>query len=1305
LKSVPRDLAAGAVVVSLVLLAFSPWWVGHRLFAPLDVLHELYAPWNEGVAEPEVHNHFTSDAITQYLVYQQLADRSYAEDGFVGWSDLTGGGRPEYANTMALYGDWTMQLHRVFGFWTAWHLGLMAQLIIAGLGMLVFLRSQGMSRGIGVVGAIAYAANTQFVLWAYHRWQLGAFAWVPWLAWAILTHGPGPQGEGRRRTWILAPAFLALALLGGNLQTNVFTLVVVLALWLGTGRAHTRQFLAWTALGLGLAAFALLPDALALLETTGVSRGRVGLGYPDGPLQALWSALFIPLQAFPSLLGTPRSMDLTKVLALELSAIAFFGFLPTLVAYRAAFMRQAPAAARWLIALGLLIPLTPLAGLLYHRVQLLFVFGGVWAFAWYWENAREDVALRRLPYAVAALLGLWLAASVATVVLEPRLTEMLQAAVRARIAGAGAGEAGNAYPHWMLERATRLLPELRIWHPRQLAVVLALVGSLVALRRRGQRGADLLVGAAVTIELAAFAAGWVTFADPVRYPPYPLTPELAALRERVGDGRVFVQDSSRTFFPTNTLAMYGIATIQEYESVEVKGMWQQAGHPSDAASLARAGVTHTLSRPGVRPGPGWTPDYEGRGFVLWKNDHPAPRYAAEGGGGVTLVSSTFNRRQLEVAPSTSRIRVAENWSEGWRFRVAAGAWQPVQRATDGSMLLPLAPSGEPPGEPSGDLAEGPLVVDMEYAPARRVLGLWISGAALLATLTVAMTRAFAGRRRRRPERGLAATVATVAILFATLLPATLLLPVPGAAQATPYVPPLDPAYRDLDALVATGLVRGLVLGQRPYSRMTFARAVSEARGRIEEDGHVPSPRVREALQRLEAGFAAEHALLCASGGEACPRAEAYAHVRRAGVDLAAAEAPARAIPTSYAPGREYLDADVSPFLQSAQGRAMAPEGWTLGAEGVLDFALGKRVAGQLQPRAWASSGDDGGRADATLLDAYLRAVFGNLSLDVGRNHAPHGHARVYGPVVSNNPRALDMVRLTMEEPRRLPWVLRGLGPVRAAVWAADMGQEQDTPGSKLFVVEAAWHPHHDLELGGALLNRQFGKGAPEATFMEHLRDLLFLERRPFLPFTPNPEISDKVLAVDARLGLPSLGAQLYVEGMTTDDHNLFSDIREGLWGNAAWTGGLDVSGLGGDGRIDVWLEATRAGARAYTHHQFTSGMALDRRIMGTPLGPLGTGVQGGLVWNGPTETLELGAAWERYSGDAYEEEPEWHTFPRVADNPDEIRVRTTLDWIRQPAVPGLRTTVRLGYEHVTRFDFTERSRSDFIAQVGVGWGW
>ena len=86
-------------------------------------------------------------------------------------------------------------------------------------------------------------------------------------------------------------------------------------------------------------------------------------------------------------------------------------------------------------------------------------------------------------------------------------------------------------------------------------------------------------------------------------------------------------------------------------------------------------------------------------------------------------------------------------------------------------------------------------------------------------------------------------------------------------------------------------------------------------------------------------------------------------------------------------------------------------------------------------------------------------------------------------------------------------------------------------------------------------------------------------------------------------------------------------------------------------------------------------------------------------------------AWELYSGD------DWHVgripggglwdwdWTLLADNPDEIRKRITVDWTHLADGGGVETSIRLGYEHVTRYAFGDENRSNFLAQVKVGYIW
>jgi hypothetical protein len=755
------------VLVALCVLAFAPWWAGGRIFAPFDLLNEAYQPWASGTY-PQIHNHFTGDVLTQYLPYRRIAERSFAEDGQIGWSTLTFGGRPEYANTMAAYGDWTMQLHRFFDFWTAWHLGLLGQFLIAALGMYALLRAQQLIPLVALLGACAFIASSQIVFVVYHRWHLAAFAWVPWLLWAIFGHR-----SGRRWCWPLVPGFGALALVGGNLQTNIFVVLAVFAVWIGLLRQDARgaarlrttgHMLLWMLLAAGLAGFALLPEVLVYLDAADLAAARNAPGYAAGPVQPLFALLLLPAQLFPTLLGGPGTIDLLKAVGLELIDVAYFGLFLMLLAYRGVLLGGVPATPRVLMAMGLLLPLTPFVGSLYHRVQLLFILGGIWAALWWWQHATErELAgfVRRVSAVLAVLGGLWLVASLLSLLLHDALTTRIESIVAARIATGQAGTLG-VYPEWRLDGARRLIPELRIWHPRQLLFVGTTVATLLALhvrRSAGLRVATLVLVCALLVDFGAFTRGWVTTVDPARHPPYPQVPDLAVLQQRVGDGRVHIAyDGPPVFLPPNTLSMYGVAAIQQFETVTLHGMWSRLGFAGDALALGQMAVTHAVSQPNEQLGAGWTLDYAGDRLAVWRNDAALPHYLALSGaaadawptggdvrhgrdpgalpvaGDVAVHGATMNRRALLVPAGTQLLRIAENWSEGWQARVGAGAWRSVAAGVDLSMVVPIPNNRES------------TVVELRYRPGRRTLGRWLTFISLLVTGSGALLYGLHGRR-------------------------------------------------------------------------------------------------------------------------------------------------------------------------------------------------------------------------------------------------------------------------------------------------------------------------------------------------------------------------------------------------------------------------------------------------------------------------------------------------------------------------------------------------------------------------------
>lgn len=743
--------AAGCVLA--VLLWFSPWWAGGKNLAALDLLHERMSPWAEaGGGSGNVANHMVSDNATQYLIYRRIAERDYTREGRVGWSSLTYGGTAQHANTMALYDDWTMQLHRWLPFWTAWHLGLMGQVLVAALGMLAFLRGRKVGAGWAFVGALLWALNSQFVTWAHHRWALGSFCWLGWVL-----AGIDASSRGSRWAGATVPVTLALGFLGGTLQHMALLVLAVICRWaeevpdagkdLRAQAERLGRYAGWGLLALGLSAFSWLPAVEGFLVTNrlGIHTGLHGNAeagvYPEGWLQPIFNAAAYPLQVFPWLLGRAGTLDLLKLFKSDLFYVAYVGTLPGIVAFLAVFWRRTPRLARILILAGLLLPLTPLVRPLYQRLFLLFLFGAVYAFADFMTHGagstREKLG-RWLGRGAAAATAMWLVASVA-MTLVPGLEERFVAAVTERLTGSTFGY----YREWMAGRVRTFWEESKVWHPASLAALGLLFAAAIGLKWTGsgdirrQRRGRILVGAAAVLEVTFFAARWVAWSDAERYPAYPETPEVVAIRERAGeDGRVITLPHTEfhmalTPFVSNTLAAYGIASLQGYDSIVPDGMAMRLQQKADPREVARAGVTHLITWPGNPDVPeGWQRVWENGKMELYENPFRVPKTAGfedepavagfVGGADVEVMAlqeetGLENDRRFRVPAGVGAVRLAENEADGWEFRIDGGAWRDVAAAPDASMMLDL-----------GGAAGAERLVEMRYRPPLRRIGGWIA---------------------------------------------------------------------------------------------------------------------------------------------------------------------------------------------------------------------------------------------------------------------------------------------------------------------------------------------------------------------------------------------------------------------------------------------------------------------------------------------------------------------------------------------------------------------------------------------------
>ena len=354
----PYFLAA-ALWLAMVVVFFWPVILQDKVIAPLDIVESLLRPWATS-EKIEVHNAFTYDAISQYLPYDYSVYQSLQQDGYTGWNPYTHSGSSIVENTMICPGDWHHHLYRFLSFWTAWNAGILLQFTLAGLGMLLLLRDQKIPAAYALIGVVAFAFYSQFILWIQHRWVLGAMCWAPWILWSLFR-----AKKAGRIVDLPSVAFIALAFRGGHLQACVFVVLLVAFIALAEWWEHPEKwrikpvFQILLPYGVsGVFARDSLPRRVHRNDSSVSPRwqGAIGASVVQQPHGSPYSRHrhHPHPDGFP-----PRAWMSPDFFGVSLFSIKFAGAFTLIMAALACLKRQAPTAAKLLFLLGLILPFTP----------------------------------------------------------------------------------------------------------------------------------------------------------------------------------------------------------------------------------------------------------------------------------------------------------------------------------------------------------------------------------------------------------------------------------------------------------------------------------------------------------------------------------------------------------------------------------------------------------------------------------------------------------------------------------------------------------------------------------------------------------------------------------------------------------------------------------------------------------------------------------------------------------------------------------------------------------------------------------
>jgi capsule assembly protein Wzi len=539
--------------------------------------------------------------------------------------------------------------------------------------------------------------------------------------------------------------------------------------------------------------------------------------------------------------------------------------------------------------------------------------------------------------------------------------------------------------------------------------------------------------------------------------------------------------------------------------------------------------------------------------------------------------------------------------------------------------------------------------------------------------------------------------------LALLLAAASLFALPLHAQATRLVDPLDPAYQQLELLADLGLVEHVTLAQRPLSRAAIGQLLEQAtRALAREDSASISVNRRDRAFVQQLLISLRERLDLPDSGEAGDGTTVSA-LRTVTLDVTQTDEPTRLVPPDNGIGA--IDARLNTLLIDRQGRPLAT-----GNDVLLETSHGiesRHVALVAVPELFAGAQPDGTRrTELRLQELQGRIVFANLALDVGREYVVWGQGRDVGLLNSNNSPPLDLIKLTGERPFRLPWVLHGLGPTRAAIFYADLGGDQNYPHPYLIGYQVNITPASQLDLGASVYTKSGGRGSPPATLTARLVDILpFIDASAYnnvIGTRGNFQFSDHYAGVNGRWRLVSVGIVPYAEVLLNDFD--VRRLRSVLWEDAGHVFGVAFPRLAASGQLGGSLEYHHTGIRYYEHHQFTSGQTLHEVLTGDPLGPDAQGVYANLdQYGSPNERIGLQLVLERRSNDQYitVQEPNFG-FQKVSVRPKEWQGRLLVGWQLTPARRQLGAEMQFGYERTRNFDFIEGSnRNGFLGRAMI----
>lgn len=518
----------------------------------------------------------------------------------------------------------------------------------------------------------------------------------------------------------------------------------------------------------------------------------------------------------------------------------------------------------------------------------------------------------------------------------------------------------------------------------------------------------------------------------------------------------------------------------------------------------------------------------------------------------------------------------------------------------------------------------------------------------------------------------------------------------------------DPVYRRIDKLVAHGLIKTQMIGQKPYVRAEVARLIAEAmknypefaarfqqdQGAFDESAKRLKDKVYvdKVLKILKDEYRDELIQQGALEGK-IPTVQGQI-IDELRWDFAYLDQAPMTFPADNGFGG--IDAQTRPLVENRGGRHYT-DGANLGIETSHWFRFGKYFSVQAEPRVQIQVAKDGEPEENDFFVQRLsgRFTWNKLDLQIGRDSINWGPSAEGGLGFSNNARPLDFVKLSSISPFRYPFIFKKLGIHQWNLIVANLGPEQRFKDSWLVAYKNSMRGSPYLELGVSQSLVLGGDGAPDLGIGSAFGEFWGVGSHA-------QASSNRNFDIDVIGTIPKLwGMQVYAELNFEDfDRNMTVLFRDDL----SWTAGVYLPRATRSGTLDLRLEYSKLSPRYGRHPVFTSGMTENGLLIGNPLGPDAQSVRALLRYDFSPETLiDFGVRYARRNGDLYDVDYDSNGVggrSTLVDRPVESRVRAWVG-LRHEFDSHLMARFGFGWEGVKNLNFSAGDDANqWLAEAG-----